>query len=106
MSDLASVRDSKESIERHDDLTSRAAIGLILRLCHDGILCSCRWRSALRSFGLSSGWLLDEWHALIAPAGARNKRRSRRRLNHLIDLREGDLRQSSPPTSLMMTLPP
>ena len=30
MSDLASVRDSKESIERHDDLTSRAAIGLIL----------------------------------------------------------------------------
>jgi hypothetical protein len=38
MSDLASVRDSKESIERHDDLTSRAAIGLILsELCHDGI---------------------------------------------------------------------
>jgi hypothetical protein len=30
MSDLASVRDNKESIERHDDLTSRAAIGLIL----------------------------------------------------------------------------
>jgi hypothetical protein len=25
-----SVRDNKESIERHDDLTSRAAIGLIL----------------------------------------------------------------------------
>jgi hypothetical protein len=30
MSDLASVRDNKESIERHDDLTGRAAIGLIL----------------------------------------------------------------------------
>jgi hypothetical protein len=30
MSDLTSVRDNKESIERHDDLTSRAAIGLIL----------------------------------------------------------------------------
>ncbi len=102
MSDLASVRDNKESIERHDDLTSRAAIGLILSDYATMAFVFCRWRSAL----LSSGWLLDEWHALIAPAGARNKRRSRQRLNQPIDLREGDFRQSSPPTSLMMTFPP